>query len=108
MAGTKIVQVVMGLTAEEVAALQNKICPEAGRLCLARYELLRAVHFAQPIGRRALADRLHLQERRVRRELSLLGQRELVRIGSLGVELTAEGEAALGTESNQAVGSPAE
>ena len=95
MAGTKIVQVVMGLTAEEVAALQNKICPEAGRLCLARYELLRAVHFAQPIGRRALAERLHLQERRVRRELALLGQRELVKIGGLGVELTPEGEATL-------------
>ncbi len=95
MAGTKNVQVVTGLTGEEVAALQNKICPEAGRLCMGRYDLLRAVHFSQPIGRRALADRLHLQERRVRSELALLGKEELLSVGGLGVELTPEGEAAL-------------
>ncbi|MGE5550294.1 MAG: sugar-binding transcriptional regulator [Bacteroidota bacterium] len=76
-------------------ALQNKVCPEASRLCLSRYELLRTVHFAQPIGRRTLAERLHLQERRIRRELSFLSQRELLRIGSLGVELSAAGEAVL-------------
>ena len=95
MAGTKNVQVVTGLTGEEVAALQNKICPEAGRLCMGRYDLLRAVHFSQPIGRRALADRLHLQERRVRSELALFGKEELLSVGGLGVELTPEGETAL-------------
>lgn len=83
------------MTGEEIAALHDKVCPEVSRLCLARYELLRTIHFAQPIGRRALADRLHLQERRVRRELNVLSQRELVAVGGLGVELTREGQSIL-------------
>ncbi|MGE5528579.1 MAG: sugar-binding transcriptional regulator [Patescibacteria group bacterium] len=95
MPGTKNVQVVSGLTAEEVAALQARICPEAGRLCLGRYDMLRAIHFGQPIGRRALAERLHLQERRIRRELALLASWELVRVDGRGVALAADGEATL-------------
>lgn len=94
-AGAKNVQVVTILTGEEVAALQHKICPEASRLCLARYDLLRAIHFSQPVGRRALAERLCLQERRIRRELTLLSQRDMLGVGSLGVMLTSAGEAAL-------------
>lgn len=80
------------MTDEEVAALQQRICPEAASLCLFRYDLLRTVHFAQPIGRRVLAERLHLQERKVRRELQILGRNELLRTGGLGVELTPEGQ----------------
>lgn len=83
------------MTGEMVVALQHKVCPEAGRLSLARYDILRAVYFAQPIGRRALAERLHCQERRIRRELTFLSQRELLVVGSLGVELTPAGESVL-------------
>ena len=83
------------MTGESVVALQNTVCPEAGRLCLARFDLLRAVHLSQPIGRRVLADRLNLQERRIRRELTFLCQRELLHVGNLGVELTGKGESVL-------------
>ncbi len=83
------------MTGETLVILQKKICPEAGKLCLARYDLLRAVHIAQPIGRRALSERLHLQERAIRRELNFLSQRELLTVGNTGVELTDEGEKVL-------------
>ncbi|TCL69930.1 central glycolytic genes regulator [Hydrogenispora ethanolica] len=77
---------------DKLLSLQQKIIPEFVPLLLSRYQVLRSIHFLQPIGRRALADQLHMQERRIRNEVDLLKQQELVGLTSGGMQVTSQGE----------------
>jgi central glycolytic genes regulator len=71
------------------------MAPEIVPLILSRYQILRSIRFMQPIGRRALADQLHLQERKIRNEVDFLRDQKLIICHPAGMQVTAEGEALL-------------
>jgi len=76
----------------EMADLLAKLAPEIIVLLERRYNILRAVSFSQPIGRRLLAEQLAMGERVVRAELDFLKNQQLLVSDSSGVYLTQEGE----------------
>ena len=80
---------------DKLLTLQQKIVPEIFPLLLSRYQVLRAIRFSQPIGRRALAERLHFQERKIRNEVDLLKSQELIICSAMGMEVTPEGDVLL-------------
>jgi central glycolytic genes regulator len=80
---------------DKLLSLQQKIVPEVISLLLLRYQILRTVHFLQPVGRRALADQLHLQERRIRSEVDTLKALQLLMFSSAGMQVTPDGEVLL-------------
>lgn len=80
---------------DKIIALQKKIAPEMGPIILCRYLVLRSVYHLQPIGRRALAEHLRDQERKVRNEVEFLREHEWVTMGSQGMQVTPAGEALL-------------
>ncbi len=71
------------------------VSPEAVTSLNRRYSILRAVDHLAPVGRRVLADNLHVGERTIRTELDELKQLDLVETGSAGVSLTPRGQGAL-------------
>lgn len=77
---------------DKLLTLQHKIMPEIIPLILLRYHILKTVHFLQPIGRRALADQLHFQERKIRNEVDALREQKLIECIPTGMTVTAEGE----------------
>lgn len=77
---------------DKLIALQQKIVPEILPLLLSRYQILRSIRFLQPVGRRALADKLQLQERKIRNEVDILKEQELVSYSSSGMQVTQEGD----------------
>ena len=76
----------------KLLALEKKIVPEILPLLLSRYQVLRSIHFLQPIGRRALAEQLHLQERKIRNEVDVLREQKLLTLNLSGMQVTPEGE----------------
>lgn len=72
--------------------LLKKIAPEMIILLRKRYNILRAVKYNQPIGRRLLSERLSLGERMIRSEVDVLKKQQLLVSDSAGVSLTPEGE----------------
>ncbi len=77
---------------EQSLALLRQIVPDMLDICVQRYELLRHIHAAQPIGRRVLAQKLNASERVVRSQVEVLRSLGLVDFTSLGISLTAAGE----------------
>ncbi|MCR6513966.1 sugar-binding transcriptional regulator [Clostridium sp. LY3-2] len=77
---------------QEIINLQKKIVPEVVDLLEKRYNILRAIYFNQPIGRRVLASELHLSERIVRTEITFLKGQGLIDINTPGMTVTKEGE----------------
>jgi central glycolytic genes regulator len=73
----------------------RKIVPEIFEMLERRYRLLRTILFLAPVGRRALAQRLAIPERRVRNEIEVLREANLVTIDSAGMRITPEGEEVL-------------
>lgn len=84
-----------GWSLEKLIALQQRIAPELTSVILSRYRTLRTVFHLQPIGRRALAEHLHDQERKVRNEVEFLREREWVVMASQGMQVTPAGETLL-------------
>ncbi len=80
---------------DKIIALQKKIAPEMSSIILFRYRVLRSIYHLQPIGRRALAEQLNDQERRVRNEVEFLREHEWVTMGNQGMQVTPAGEALL-------------
>lgn len=79
----------------ETAQLLQRIAPDLARAVEDRYAILRQIRFLQPIGRRALAERMGLPERRVRREVDRLRRLGLVTAGAGGMLVTPAGEGLL-------------
>ena len=79
---------------EPVSVLQ-KIAPDMVKAMERRYQLLRTVYFTCPIGRRALAAKVKVSERTVRRELELLEDQGLVVGTPAGMQATPAGEQVL-------------
>ncbi len=76
----------------EIIAIQKKIIPEALTMLEERYEILRNIGIVQPIGRRALANRLQIGERIVRGEVEFLKKQGLIDVNAAGMMITSEGE----------------
>jgi central glycolytic genes regulator len=81
---------------DKLIAIQKKIVPEIPTLILSRYQILRAIHTMQPIGRRALAEQLSFQERKIRNEVDFLKEQKLITCAPAGMQVTVEGEVLLG------------
>jgi central glycolytic genes regulator len=77
---------------DKLISLQQKIVPETIPLILSRYQILRSVRFLQPIGRRALAEQLHFQERKIRSEVDFLRDQKLLICTPSGMQVTTDGE----------------
>ena len=71
--------------------IQEKIVPELITLAEIRYTILRTIYYNQPIGRRNLAEKLDLSERKVRNELEFLQSKKLVKITKAGSRITENG-----------------
>lgn len=71
--------------------IQNRIAPEIIRIVKLRYNILRNIALFSPIGRRSLADKLQVAERRVRNHLEFLEQEGLIRSTGAGAVLSARG-----------------
>lgn len=80
---------------DKLLILQQKIVPEIIPLLLSRHQILRTIRFMQPIGRRALAEHLKLQERKIRNEVDFLKEQNLVVFASSGMQITQAGEVLL-------------
>lgn len=72
--------------------LEKKIAPEIIDMLEIRYNILRNIHYNQPIGRRGLANKLNIGERTVRTEVNILKKQGLLNIESMGMYVTEEGE----------------
>ncbi|VBB07635.1 Hypothetical protein LUCI_2900 [Lucifera butyrica] len=77
---------------EKVVQLHHKIAPELISVIEERYNILRHIQYAQPLGRRALAGMLETGERVVRTQVDFLKSAGLVDFSPLGMTVTREGE----------------
>lgn len=72
-----------------------KLAPELFETAQLRYKILHTIDQNAPIGRRILAQRLSLSERRLRTELDFLKQEQYLIVRREGMSLSPEGEALL-------------
>jgi central glycolytic genes regulator len=91
-AGQKMSSEMRMLSAAEIVSLQRRVMPEFSDRIILRYNILRHVSHAQPIGRRALAQSLGESERHVRREENVLRTAGLLVVGPDGIRLSEDGE----------------
>lgn len=77
---------------KEIINIQKKIIPEAFALLEKRYNILRNISILQPVGRRALANKLATGERIVRTEIDFLKEQGFIEVNSSGMSITKEGE----------------
>ena len=77
---------------QDTLKLQKVIVPEMVELLEKRYNILRTIHYNEPIGRRVLASNLGLGERIVRTEINFLKTQNLIQITTPGMYVTKEGE----------------
>lgn len=71
--------------------LIESIAPEMIDIFLRRFDILRNIGLMSPVGRRMLADRLHLTERVLRSETENLRKQGLISSSQAGMSLTEEG-----------------
>lgn len=69
----------------------SKLVPELNGLLQRRYRILQMIQASSPVGRRALADLLHVTERVVRNETMILKQEGLIEIKQNGMFCTELG-----------------
>lgn len=72
-------------------ALQKQLLPDLLDVMKKRYRLLRDIRLMQPIGRRSLAESVHMTERVLRKEVTFLKRQGLIHVESVGMRLTREG-----------------
>jgi len=77
---------------KKIAQLHRKIAPELIALIEERYDILRHIQYAEPVGRRALAFILEKGERSVRAQVEFLKNAGLVDFSPMGMTLTPEGK----------------
>lgn len=76
-----------------VLSTLHKIVPEQMILLERRYNILRAICYTQPIGRRTLSNHLHMSERIVRTEIDFFSQQGFIEVSPIGMVATTEGQA---------------
>ncbi|WP_338157649.1 sugar-binding transcriptional regulator [Piscibacillus halophilus] len=62
-----------------------------------RYEILKAIHLSEPIGRRALAEQLNKTERQMRSEIEFLDEQGLVEVTNKGMWVSEDGRSIVET-----------
>lgn len=72
--------------------LIEAVAPDVMNVFQGRFEILRNIHWMQPIGRKSLAESLGLTERVLRTETDLLKQLQLIDTSKSGMSLTVKGE----------------
>ncbi|KXG78875.1 sugar-binding transcriptional regulator [Thermotalea metallivorans] len=77
---------------DTVIALQKKIIPDLHEIFMKRYDILRLIHYYQPVGRRQLSSILGIGERVIRGEVALMKNQGLIEIRAEGMNTTAIGE----------------
>ncbi|KAB3530091.1 sugar-binding transcriptional regulator [Alkaliphilus pronyensis] len=80
---------------KDIIEIQKVIIPEIFTLLEKRYEILRNISTLQPIGRRALSNRLHIGERIVRGEVEFFSRQGLITINASGMTITSAGESVI-------------
>ncbi|UMZ72655.1 sugar-binding transcriptional regulator [Natranaerofaba carboxydovora] len=70
----------------------HQLTPEIDEMIHLRYKILSNISYFQPIGRRNLANRLKIKERKLRNELEILNDRHFVQVSANGMYLTQRGE----------------
>ena len=76
---------------EKLIQLHRKMVPEFIDLLEERYNILRNIYYAQPIGRRALAAAVDKGERIVRAQVDFLRRNGMVSFSAMGMSVTDEG-----------------
>ncbi|WP_088809779.1 MULTISPECIES: sugar-binding transcriptional regulator [Listeria] len=71
--------------------IQQKLLPDVLAVMQKRYQILRSIYFAEPVGRRTLAGMLGMSERVLRGEVEFLKAQGLIDIASSGMTVTKEG-----------------
>jgi len=74
-----------------ISALK-KIIPKELQILRRRYRILKGVQLFQPIGRRALSDKLDISEKLVRTETDSLKREGCIRSSGVGMEIEAKGQ----------------
>lgn len=69
----------------------NKIIPKELQVLRRRYRILRAVQLFQPIGRRALSDRIDISEKMIRTETDFLRKEGFLEASGTGMKLVPKG-----------------
>ncbi|SCZ03673.1 sugar-binding transcriptional regulator [Alkaliphilus peptidifermentans] len=77
---------------KDIIEIQKIIVPETFTLLEKRYEILRNISALQPIGRRALSNRLHIGERIVRGEVEFFNKQGLIHVDASGMTVSNDGE----------------
>ena len=72
--------------------LQRKLLPDLLSIMQKRCNILRTIHFLEPVGRRTLAANLDLTERTLRSEVDFLKEQNLVEVFSSGIKLSQDGK----------------
>lgn len=80
---------------EKIIQLHRKIVPEFIDILEERYNILRNIYYAQPVGRRALAMMLGKGERTVRAQVDFLRNMGLVTFSQMGMSVTSDGSKVL-------------
>lgn len=70
---------------------ERKLMPEIDTFFKKRYRVLQALATFGPIGRRALAEQLHVTEREIRNETTILSEQQLIIVQQKGMFCTEEG-----------------
>ena len=83
------------LTSHSQTFYVSKLVPELHAQLQRRYRILQMIQASSPVGRRALADMLHLTERVVRNETMILKQEDLIEIKQTGMICTELGNKAV-------------
>ncbi|MGE8206594.1 sugar-binding transcriptional regulator [Heyndrickxia sp. NPDC080065] len=71
--------------------VQKKLLPDMLSVMQKRYQILRSIHFMEPVGRRTLAHALGLSERVLRSEVEFLNEQKLIIIKSSGMTVSQQG-----------------
>lgn len=75
--------------------VQKKLYPDILAVMQKRYRILRSISFAEPVGRRTLAQMLGMSERVLRSETDFLKNQKLIDVKSSGMSVTNDGAALL-------------
>ena len=76
----------------KIIELQKRIVPELTEKLVERYNMLRLIHYNQPIGRRNLSHVMGMGERIIRTEVNLLKEQGFIEVKAEGMNTTATGE----------------